>query len=70
MEIRRDEKKQERERREEKSRRTFFLSFFFFFRMVNFSWPSKALFWSEKEGRKEGGEGAGSPSSRNRRANT
>lgn len=69
MEIRRDEKKQERERREEKSRRTFFLSFFFF-RMVNFSWPSKALFWSEKEGRKEGGEGAGSPSSRNRRANT
>lgn len=53
MEIRRDEKKQERKRerekkREEKSRRTFF-----FFRMVNFSWPSKALArWSEKEKRK------------------
>lgn len=67
MEIRRDEKKQERERREEKSRRTFFLSFFF---------PDGEFFVAlegsllEREGRKEGGEGAGSPSSRNRRANT
>ena len=51
VEMKRSKREKQKEKeREEKSRRSFF-----FFRMVNFSWPSKALArWNEKEERKRG----------------